>query len=288
MWRYWKYTYQKTSSVLVLFFFYFGVVGQNIDQNAVDLLLETDSSLQNTNGMKFRAEMYARLKDEDYHQKADFKIQRNPLKVYYKQFYGNNIELLYDETVNKEKALVNPDGFPFTNLHLSPNSPLILKRQHHNVFEADPIYTIKQILNMVEDCKPDKCLVKLSDTLINYKELKVLTYNNPQYKIVEYRVQKEIELLELANKLGLNFYSIVCLNRRFDSDTEIDEGEYIKIPTSYAKRIVLIIDPEEESVFEVQVYDKKGLFEKMRYISFEKDVEFSKMDFSDENPEYNF
>lgn len=286
MWRYWKCLCLKISSFLVFVFLFQIAFGQNIEQSAVDLLLKIDSSLQKTDGLMFKAEIYARLKGNDYNQKADFKIQRKPLKIYYRQYLGNNIELLYDETKNKEKALVNPDGFPFANLNLSPYSSLILKRQHHNVFEADPLYTLEQILKMVEDCKTNECVIKLSDTILNHRKLKVFWYENLNYEITEIRPKEDIDLLDLAKKLGLNFYSIASLNKGFDSDTEIDEGETVRIPSSYAKEIVLFID--QDQIFEVQVYDKKGLFEKMKYIWFKKDVQFKSLDFSKENPDYNF
>ncbi|PLX20709.1 MAG: hypothetical protein C0599_08690 [Salinivirgaceae bacterium] len=287
-WRLWRLMYLKIKYLLLFLFAFQALQSQSIDQAAIDLLTQVDSSLSNSNGLKFKMAIYARMKGNDYNQEALFKIQRSPLKVYYRQFIDNNIELLYDETKDKEKAIINPDGFPYTNLQLSPYSSLILKRQHHNVFEADPLFTIDQLKRMFDDCLPDKCSITISDTLVDNKPYKVLQYFNPHYKIQKVKVEEDIHILDFARKLGVNFYSIVCFNEDFDSSSEFDKGEILKVPSSYAKKILLIVNPSNNQVFEIQVFDGKGLFEKMRYLWFKKDVEFEEIDFQKENPEYNF
>jgi hypothetical protein len=288
-WRFWKFISLRISCFLFFVIAFQYAQSQNIEQSALQLFSKVDSSLRNTNSLKFKVELYARMKKEkDYRQEAIFKIQRKPLKIYYRQFIDDNIELLYDETRNKEKALVNPDGFPYTNLNLSPYSPLILKRQHHSIFEADPLYTLDQMKKMFDDCKPDKCFIELYDTLIDGKSYKIIKYDNPYYKIEKFKTKNDIHILDLSKELGVNFYSLVCLNDDFDSSTEIEKGEDVVYPTSYAKRIYLIINQKTNQILEAQVYDGKGLFEKIKYLWIKKDVVFKEIDFQKDNPEYNF
>lgn len=288
MWRFWKYICLKTSFFLVLIFFTQYLSAQKVDNEAFELLVKVDSNLRVSNAIHFKATLFARMKDGEYHQKAEFKIQRKPLKIYYKQFIGNNIELLYDETKDEEKALINPDGFPYTNLRLSPYSPLILKRQHHSIFEADPIYSTSQLIYMFNQCKPDKCYLTIVDTVIQKKAFKWLKYYNPEYKVLEKKAESDMNIISFAKKHKVNFYSLVCLNDGFDSSTIINQGDVVKIPSSYAKKLDILIDMKKYEVNVVSVYDGKGLFEKMVYTWFNNEAVFKNIDFDKDNKNYNF
>ncbi len=286
--NYWKYTFLTLTLLLNSLCWTENVAAQNIDSHAVELLGDVDSVLRSSNGIKFKAELMARMKGEDYHQIALFKIQRNPSKIYYRQFERNPIELLYDETVNSNEALINPAGFPYTNLYLSPYSFLILRRQHHSVFEADPVFILDQVFFMFEQCKPDKCTITLSDTIINGVELKKITYVNTHYNIKGVNVKETAHLLDFAKKHHVNFYSIVLLNKGLSVSSKVKQGDLIQVPSSYAKKIEIVIKPESFHIQSIVVYDGKGVFEQYKYLWFKNNVVFSPVEFSPANPDYNF
>ena len=286
--KFWRFTFLTGMILLFNFVFVNDTLSQRIEEKALDLLEEVDSVLRCSNGIEFKAELKARMKGEDYHQVALFKIQRVPLKIYYRQYERNQIELLYDETVNKKKALVNPAGFPYANLHLSPYSSLILKRQHHSIFEADPTYILEQVFYMFEQCNPDRCLISLSDTSINGVTLQKIYYKNTHYTIKQIHVQREMDLLQLADYYNVNFYSILFQNEDLDLGSSLKNGEMVKIPSSYAKSIELLIDPQKKQLHSILVEDHEGFFESYRYLWFRNNVVFSPLDFSTDNSEYNF
>src|SRR6056297_414512 len=138
-----------------------------INTTALKLLKKIDSAVQSSGRMEFKVRLFARMKEENYKQVAFFRINREPLKIYYRQYRRNPIELLFDETKNKKKALVNPGVFPYTNIRLSPYSSLILRRQHHSIFEADPAYMLNEISYMLQTFKREDLKLVLRDTLIN-------------------------------------------------------------------------------------------------------------------------
>jgi len=285
---YWKFIFLTLALLLNSLLCAVQVEAQEIDQEAVDLLGEVDSVLGNSPGMEFKAELMARMIGQDYHQIALFKIQKDPLKIYYRQYERNPIELLYDETVDKEKALINPAGFPYTNLHLSPYSTLILKRQHHSIFEADPAFMLEQLFYMFEACKPDKCTISLTDTILNNKAHKKITYINTYYKLADIKVNAPAKLLDFAREHHVNFYSIVLNNENLSVSSKLNKGDYVKVPSSYAKKIVIVLKAASRHIRSITVSDNEGVFEQYKYLWFKNNVVFSPHDFSPENPDYNF
>ena len=92
---YWKFIFLTLALLLNSLLCAVHVQAQEIDQEAVDLLGEVDSVLGNSPGMEFKAELMARMIGRDYHQVALFKIQKDPLKIYYKQYAFKKLRLLF-------------------------------------------------------------------------------------------------------------------------------------------------------------------------------------------------
>lgn len=261
---------------------------QPIGNEAQLLLSKVDSVMKKTQSMHFQVEMFARMRGDDYKQLAEFKITRSPLKIYYKQFYGKKIELLYNETVDKKKALVYPDGFPYTSIRLSPVSSRILERQHHSVFEADPMFIVNQILRMCVDTPNRNCSSSLTDTVFKGKKYHRLFIQDDNYGLEKISVDKKYTVLEFANARNINYYSLIWYNGGLSVDTQLKEGSILNVPTSYAKSILMLVDPENFHIRFVRVYDMDGVFEWFEYKEFNRDVAFDIEDFDEDNSKYNF
>jgi len=273
---------------ILLYLFSNGVATpQKEFREAQVLLNKVDSAIASLRTMQLKVSMYARMRGDDYKQLSVFKIQRSPLKIYYKQFVGNNIELLYDATVDKHKALVNPDGFPYTSIKLSPTSTRILERQHHSVFEADPQFILKQIQLV---CTKDIqfCEASVSDTLVKGHKYHKVKLVDKQYKLESLQIVRKTTLIDLSKLHGVNYYSLVWFNKDLDVDSELKPGDIVTIPSSYAKSFILLIHPTEFTLRYVEVIDKNGVFEWFEYLEFKRNVTFSLDDFSSNNPNYNF
>lgn len=280
---------QIVLTLVVLFILFYQCIAtpQKDFREARALLHKVDSVIVGIRTMQFKVSMFARMRGDDYKQLSIFKIQRRPLKIYYKQFIGDNIELLFDETVDKHKALVYPDGFPYTSIKLSPTSTRILERQHHSVFEADPQFILKQIQLV---CAKDIqfCDASVSDTIIKGQKYHKVILVDKQYKLDALQIVRKTTLVELAKLHGVNYYSLVWFNKGLDVDSELKPGDIVKIPSSYAKSFILLIHPTEFTLRYIEVIDMDGVFEWFEYIEFERNVAFSSDDFSPKNSNYNF
>jgi hypothetical protein len=60
------------------------------------------------------------------------------------------------------------------------------------------------------------------------------------------------------------------------------------MPSSYAKKLVILIDIQKLEMLFMNVYDGKGLFEKMEYTWFNSKPMFKNIDFDKDNNNYNF
>lgn len=280
-----KYIFLKLSFIFLL-----GTLQctSQIDTKALELLKKIDSAVQSSGKMEFKVRLFARMKEENYKQVAFFRINREPLKIYYQQYLRNPIELLYDETQNKKKALVNPGMFPFTNIRLSPYSSLILKRQHHSIFEADPAYMLNEIFYMLKTFKTEESKLFVRDSLINSAPCKVLEYRNRAYKIKKATVTRDTDLLTFARKHHVNFYSLIIENDDLSLSSDLKKRMQISVPSSYARKIVLTVSPSEAKIRDITVYDQYGIFESYHYIYFKNNRVFVEGTFDAENPDYNF
>jgi hypothetical protein len=251
-------------------------------------LQKLDSVAQNAESVYFCMEIHARMLDGNYRQKAVFKIDRHPLKIYYRQFMRSNIELLYDETLDKEKAIVYPDGFPYTSIKLSPYSPRILKRQHHSIFESDPTFTISQVMKMITDTRNEAFRFVVNDTIFDGQNGLSMKYYQTDYHIKTIQVHDNISLLNFAARHNVNFYSIIWNNPSLSVSSKLNPSDRIKVPSAYAKSVEIIVDNNNYNLLQVVVKDCGGVFEKYTYSKFTWNAHFTSSDFDSENPDYNF
>jgi len=94
--------------------------------------------------------------------------------------------------------------------------------------------------------------------------------------------------LDFAREHHVNFYSIVLNNENLSVSSKLNKGDYVKVPSSYAKKIVIVLKAASRHIRSITVYDNEGVFEQYKYLWFKNNVVFSPHDFSPENPDYNF
>lgn len=69
--------------------------------------------------MTYEMKKTERIKGKLLVQKSSIKFNRAPFKVYIEQLYPKKgIEVLYIQNKNKNKAQINPNGFPWFNINL--------------------------------------------------------------------------------------------------------------------------------------------------------------------------
>jgi len=220
--------------------------------------------------------------------KSLVKVNRSPLKVYLFQKKEGGAEILYNSTVNKEKAIVNPRRFPFINLRLYPYGSTMRKNTHHTVFQADIKYTY-DIVNYAIQKRLSNTLLKLIGKYkIGDKILYKLELINKNYRKYTYTVKKGEDLVQIGEKKRVGSFKILELNPNIPFYDKVSPGSKILIPNYYSKSITLYIDTQTFLPYMIKVYDEKGLYESYIFENLKINVSFSKGEFLESCKKYGF
>jgi hypothetical protein len=230
-----------------------------------------------------------RIEGKMYVNKILTKVNENPKKVFIDNIEGENkgVQVLYVKGERDNKVLINK----LFGIKLDPFNGLIRKDQHHTVLESG----FSLLLNSIKDAKKRATdqgafdqIFKLVGTVIYdgmacYK----LELIDPTFTYVDYTIASGETLYSISMKKNVCEQLIVEKNG-FSGFNSGKEGSVIKIPSSYAKKTILYIDKTNYFPIYQEMYDEKGMFEKYEFTSFKLNPTFSAIDFSEDNPAYNF
>ena len=238
----------------------------------------------------FRAEITKeeRIEGEIIKQVTLSNLRKEPYSLYLNQQYPKKgVEILVQS--KEVKPLINMNAFPWFNLSLDPYGTLMRKHQHHTVLDSGFDLLMNTLKRELESLG--------SDTLnISYKGL-VEWDSRPAYEVEVfypdygrnvYRVIMGEDLNVIAKKLNVNEYSILELNEQVDFYDDVEPGDEIVVPSSYAKRMVLLIDAQYMLPMVTRVYDDKGLYEQYAYRNFVVNPQFHPNEFTADYEGYNF
>ena len=199
------------------------------------------------------------------------KINTAPLKIYAYSIRPNpGAEALYVEGKNNGKVLINPNRFPYINLSLSTNSMLLRKSHQYNIVQMGFSY-FHEILVKNEKLNGAKfyaSLVLRDNIVYNNKEYFVLEIQNDDFGYKNYTVLSGENVSDIANKLLVNDHMILELNTGIDDYDDVKPGQVIRVPNSFAKRILVYIDRNNYLPLVQFVYDDQGLYSKIQFSSF--------------------
>jgi hypothetical protein len=216
------------------------------------------------------------------------KVNRKPYKVYLFQYKQGGSEILYNSTVDKENALVNPSKFPYINLRLSPYGSLMRNNTHHTIFQADIKFTYDIINNTLEKKSCNNTFKLLGVVIIDNKRLYKLEVINNDCKKYNYRVQEGEDLIKIARNKMIGEYKILELNPNISYYDDVKPGDIITIPNYYSKSIILYIDTKTYLPYLIKVYDDKGLYESYKLEDLKINVNFNKNEFNEDYINYGF
>jgi hypothetical protein len=217
------------------------------------------------------------------------KLIRKPYQLYLNQQYPKKgVEIL--SRPSHDKALINPNAFPWFNLNLDPYGSLMRKGQHHTVYDSgfDLMSSIlhRELARIGNDTATHifyKGIVDWQGRPAYHVEM-----NNPDYQYATYHVQLGEDLNSIAKKLNINEYAILELNNAIDFYDDVSPGQELQVPSSYAKNMVLYIDKEYNLPLVIKVYDEHGLYEQYAYKNFILNPDFEEGEFTSEFKEYGF
>jgi outer membrane lipoprotein-sorting protein len=271
-------------SVLFCILTHYTVFSINAQQPDATLIIDKMIEKNKTvNGAQFQVIMSERIDGEMYETSPFFKIQVNPRKIYLKEkTYGMDINGIYIEGVNNNKARMVKRSFPVISLDLDPYGDKMRDKHHHTIFEAGFSYFIQNTENYKRKYGNSfgKYLNMRQDEVVDGKNCWVIEYVNPKFGLKLYTAKKGESLISIAKQLYVNDYMILKLNPGCSDYYDVSEGQKLTVPNDYAKRIVLYIDKEMNLPLRFDIYDDKGLYAKYIYKNLIINPAFSEKDFS--------
>jgi len=240
--------------------------------------------------LKFKLKKKERIEDEYFSGEQDVKFNKDPKKIYTKMITPNKgAEVLYIHGKNNNKALINPNSFPYFTLSLDPYGSSMRNNNHHTVHEVGFDYVTSIISSLAQraDKDFDKYFIYKGDTIFNNRPCYKVLIDYVPYGYYNYTVKQGETVTSIAYKLFVSDYMILQLNDIDDYD-DVDPGDVIKVPNAYAKRTFLYIDKENFLPLIQMMYDDKGLFAQYEFHNLQLNPVIAPEEFSRDYKLYNF
>lgn len=223
------------------------------------------------------------------------KVQSKPLKVYIRQTTPvDGMEILYVTGQNHNRALINPNAFPWVNINLDPRGARVRQGRHHTIYDVGFRRIAEIIQRQLDDYRAElPKLVHLDPqpAVFDGRRCWVVQIDNPYFKYVDYTIKSGGESLDaLGLKLGVSEHMIGEKLPGFDGDYQavLPAGKVIQVPSTYARRMTMLIDQGTQMLVSLKVVDDQGLYELFEYHDLKINVPFRPTEFTPDFQGYNF
>lgn len=219
------------------------------------------------------------------------KMVKEPFKVYVRQFSPKDgVEVLYVQGHNDNKALVNPGGFPWINLKMDPLDGMMRNDQHHTIFQSGFDHVVSILEYLCNKYKSDiDSIVQFNGMVThNGKECYSISFDNPNFKYIDYTIQEGETIDDLAARMKLSGHMILEKNQTVKDYKDVKPGQVITIPNDYSPKLLLYLDKDALLPLRMDVYDDQGLYEKYEYFDIEVNPPVAEGEFLEDFPEYGF
>jgi len=276
--------------ILSVLFFSYSANAQLLHKPS-DLYFKMMQGMANVRTARYVLNLEERVFDKKVECSYIVKLQAKPQKIYtYVLQPTPGAEALYVEGTNSNKILVNPNSFPYINLSLPVNSMLLRKSHQYTMLKLGfsylhnmlGKYLVKDSLDFMQS------LSVKEDIIVDNRSYHVLEINNKRFGYVNYTVQKGENVCSIADKMLLNDHMILEVNRDISDYDDVKPGQVIKVPNSFAKRIVFYIDKATHLPFIQTIYDDKGFYTKITFSSFLLNPVIYDEEFTRSYPKYKF
>ncbi|HEX5002018.1 MAG TPA: DUF1571 domain-containing protein [Bacteroidia bacterium] len=249
------------------------------------------SAMEAVKTASYTVNIKERIKDRFVYDRYNVKMQSDPFRTYVYSIQPNpGAEALFLEGCNNGKCLVNPNRFPYINLNLSPHSMLLRKNHQYNILQMGFSY-MRNLLSHYETLYGTafvNMIARTPDTESEGVSYINLVIDNPDYGYKNYTVLKGETVVSIGDKLHINDHMILELNPNIDNYEDVYPGQIIKVPNSFARKIVLRIDKTTLLPMAQTVFDEKGLYSVVEFRNFILNPVLRPEDFSKDNPQYGF
>ncbi len=263
------------------------VIGQDVNQ-IIKGMMEKTRSLKTLSYSSSAQERFdGRMKKFS----SSCVIQRKPFRLYYRQKSPNDgLELLFREDRDKGNVWVNPNGFPYITLHLNIDGTHLRKNRHHSIYEADIAYVAELLAHLSEKYsgKTASSFKLKGSKIFDGHDCWVIELDNPEFKIIPYKVNQPISPIGLSRKLKISLYKILELNPKLVFDKNMKIGQVLNVPTDYGSSMEIWIDKIREIPLKLQISDEVGLFEYYEFSNVILDPVLPPETYRPGNPNYHF
>jgi outer membrane lipoprotein-sorting protein len=219
------------------------------------------------------------------------KFEARPKKVYIYCVDPNpGAECLWIEGEHNNKVIVNPNGFPFFTLRLSPYNELLRQDTHHTIKEMGFDYIVSMLehytayygerfygfLSVIDTVKWDgrSCIH--------------LRFDYKSFDCAAYTVKAGESITSISERLYLSDYMVLRRNPGLKNYDSCKPGQTIQVPNFYNRAVEFYVDRSTWLPLVQSVYDEKGLFEKYELKSFVANPAFDPQEFTTGYKGYGF
>jgi len=219
------------------------------------------------------------------------KLQSSPYKIYAKMDTPRNgAEILYVEGENDNKALVNPNFFPYISLSFDPTGSILKSDGHHNIKEAGFTLFSKMFKAHIKKYGDDFYNLIQYEGKFNWNNKKCykIIIEYADYQRIKYISSGNETLYNIAEKKLINVAKLRFLNPQINDNQKLYKGQEIFITSLYSKKSILYIDVASYFPLYQLIHDENGLFEKYTYTKLILNKRFQPEEFNRDYKDYNF
>jgi len=273
-----------------LAFISFKSYSSNAPQKCEDIINKMFSAAKAVHTLHTNVATLERVSGKNKLLKYAVKLNISPYKAYSKNL-DDGSEVLFVQGQNNNEATINPNGFPYVNLHLDPYGKLMRKGQHQTFLWLG-FNHISDILSHSLAKYPDaytKFVKRDADTVFNKDSCYKIEINFSNYTYVKYTVtQKGETITSIAAKNYLSEYEILIHNDVSWFTDELEIGKQLILPSAYAKSTTLLIRKDNFLPVDVRIYDDAGFFEEYIYTKLQLNPTIPDAEFTESYSGYHF
>jgi hypothetical protein len=262
------------------------------ESTPIEMLNNMLASCEGIQCMRFEVKKTERVNNQYLQGMSAVKMQTKPFQVYLKQYEPTvGLEVLYREGENNNKAIINPNGFPWMNVSLDPYGSTMRKNQHHLIYDIGftKFNGIIEHLMAKYGSKVEQMIHHKGEKVVSGRKCHVLEFHNPNFQTIAYTVGANETTFSIAQRFKLSEYRIIELNNSITEYGAIKAGSKIILPSDYSPKLKLFIDQQLMVPVRFEVYDESNqLFESYEYQNIEINVKFASDELKCEYPDYGF
>lgn len=273
----------------IISIFCFCSLASSQQENAIALMQSMIEKSKQVKTIEYNAVMSERIKGKMVVKRSFFKINNSPVKIYVQQsFIGIKLDALYVEGTNNNQLLVATIGFPWIQVSLDPMGKKVRDNHHHTIFEAGFSYFTSVIVAIIKSHpKSIKIALEGSEFKNSHDCYKIVLYNDT-FQMVDYRVKENENLTTIAKRMYTNDYMMLENNPTIHYYGHVKPGQLIKIPNSYAQKMILYLDKDILMPVQIDIYDNKGLYGSYSYNNLTINKQFAWDEFNTTFKSYHF